>query len=225
MQAILDAPDMTTFSGRRDQILLLLLYNTGARESEIAGLQIQDVSLGSRVSIHIRSKGRQNRAVPLWDKTVRLLRAWLKELDGKPDSPLLPNVRGNPLTRSGITQRLEHAVQQATASEPSLQSQRISLHLIRHTTAMHLPQSEVELTVVATWLGHESIQTTYQYADLESKKQALASLNPPAMKNLHSSARMPSCSSLTASDYAHCGVGKTRQQAATTRLHIIQNSA
>lgn len=181
MQAILDAPDMTTFSGRRDRILLLLLYNTGARASEIAGLQIQDVSLGSRVSIHIRGKGRKNRAVPLWNKTAQLLRIWLKELDGQPDSPLLPNARGNPLTRSGITQRLEHAVQQATASEPSLQSQRISPHLIRHTTAMHLLQSGVELTVIAMWLGHESIQTTHQYldADLESKKQALASLHPP----------------------------------------------
>ncbi len=185
MQAILDAPDMITFSGRRDRILLLLLYNTGARASEIAGLQIQDVSLGSRVSIHIRGKGRKNRSVPLWNKTARLLRTWLKELDGKPVSPLLPNARGNPLTRSGITQRLAHAVQQATTSEPSLQSQRISPHLIRHTTAMHLLQSGVELTVIAMWLGHESIQTTHQYldADLESKKQALASLHPPDVKN------------------------------------------
>lgn len=185
MQTILDAPDITTFSGRRDRILLLLLYNTGARASEIAGLQIQDVSLDSRVSIHIHGKGRKNRSVPLWQKTASLLRTWLKELDGQPGSPLLPNARGNPLTRSGITQRLEHAVQLAIAGEPSLQAQRTSPHLIRHTTAMHLLQSGVELSVIAMWLGHESIQTTHQYldADLESKKKALDSLNPPNVKN------------------------------------------
>lgn len=183
MQVILDAPDSTAFSGRRDQILLLLLYNTGARASEIAGLQIQDVSLESRVSVHIRGKGRKNRSVPLWQKTARLLRAWLKEIDGTPDSPLLPNARGNPLTRSGIAQRLEHTVQQAVLKEPSLRSLRISPHLIRHTTAMHLLQSGVDLSVIAMWLGHESIQTTHQYldADLESKKRALACLNPPVV--------------------------------------------
>ena len=105
MQAILDSPDVVTFSGQRDRVLLMLLYNTGARASELAGLQIQDVSLESRVSVHIRGKGRKNRSVPLWRETARLLRSWLRQLDGAPASPLLPNARGNPMTRSGIAQR------------------------------------------------------------------------------------------------------------------------
>ncbi len=183
MQAILDSPDVTTFSGRRDRVLLLLLYNTGARASEIAGLQIQDVSLESRGSVCIRGKGRKNRSMPLWQKTVRLLRSWLKELDSAPDSPLLPNIHGQRLTRYGIAQRLQYTVQRAVSEEPSLQSLRISPHLIRHTTAMHLLQSGVDLSVIAMWLGHESTQTTHQYldADLESKKRALACLEPPCV--------------------------------------------
>jgi integrase/recombinase XerD len=184
MQAILDLPDVATFSGRRDRALLLLLYNTGARASEIAGLRIQDLILQSRVSVHIRGKGRKNRSMPLWPKTARLLRAWLQELDGAPDSPLLPNTRGQGLTRSGIAQRLRQAVQRARSQEPSLRALRISPHLIRHTTAMHLLQSGVDLSVIAMWLGHESTQTTHQYldADLELKKQALACLEQPGVR-------------------------------------------
>jgi len=181
IQAILDSPDVATFSGQRDRVLLLLLYNTGARASELAGLRIQDVSLESRVSVQIRGKGRKNRSVPLWQKTARLLRSWLQQLDGAPGSPLLPNARGGRMTRSGIAQRLEYAVQRVASEEPSLRKLRISPHLIRHTTAMHLLQSGVDLSVIAMWLGHESIQTTHQYldADLESKKRALACLEPP----------------------------------------------
>ena len=181
MQAILDSPDVVTFSGQRDRVLLMLLYNTGARASELAGLQIQDVSLESRVSVHIRGKGRKNRSVPLWRETARLLRSWLRQLDGAPASPLLPNARGNPMTRSGIAQRLQYAVGRVASEHPSLRSLRVSPHLIRHTTAMHLLQSGVDLSVIAMWLGHETTQTTHQYldADLETKKRALAHLEPP----------------------------------------------
>ena len=125
MQAIIDSPDAATFSGQRDSILLMLLYNTGARVSEVAGLQIQDVSLESRMSIHIRGKGRKNRSVPLWRQTARLLRAWLRQLDGTPNSPLLPNARGKPMTRGGITQRLKLAVQRVS-KHVALGSVRIS---------------------------------------------------------------------------------------------------
>lgn len=181
MQAILDSPDEATFSGQRDGVLLTLMYNTGARASELAGLQIQDVSLASRVSVHIRGKGRKNRSVPLWRQTARLLRSWLRQLDGRPDSPLLPNARGKAMTRSGIAQRLRYAVQRAASEHPSFASMAISPHMIRHTTAMHLLQSGVDLSVIAMWLGHETTQTTHQYldADLETKKQALACLESP----------------------------------------------
>ena len=115
IQAIIDSPDATTFSGQRDRVLLMLLYNTGARVSELAGLRVQDVSLESRMSVHVRGKGRKNRSVPLWRQTVKLLRSWLRQLDGAPDSPLLPNARGNPMTRSGIAQRLRLAVKRAAS--------------------------------------------------------------------------------------------------------------
>ena len=181
MQALIDSADTATVSGQRDQVLLLLLYNTGARVSELADLKIQDVSLDSRVSVRFHGKGRKNRSVPLWRQTVKLLRAWLRQLDGQPHSCLLPNARGNPMTRSGIAQRLRLAVHRAASKHPALQTMRISPHTIRHTTAMHLLQSGVDLSVIAMWLGHETTQTTHQYldADLESKKRALATLEPP----------------------------------------------
>lgn len=181
IQAIIDSPDTATVSGQRDQVLLVLLYNTGARVSELAGLQVKDVSLDSRVSVHIHGKGRKNRSVPLWRQTVKLLRAWLRQLGGEPNSFLLPNARGNSMTRSGVAQRLRMAVNRAASKLPQLRSMRISPHTIRHTTAMHLLQSGVDLSVIAMWLGHETTQTTHQYldADLESKKRALARLEQP----------------------------------------------
>lgn len=184
IQAIIDSPDTATFSGQRDRILLVLLYNTGARVSELGGLRIQDVSLESRMSVHVHGKGRKNRSVPLWRQTVKSLRAWLRQLDGAPDSPLLPNARGNPMTRSGIAQRLKLAVKRAASEQPALRSMRISPHTIRHTTAMHLLQSGVDLSVIAMWLGHETTETTHQYldADLEAKKRALACLEPPRVR-------------------------------------------
>jgi len=181
VQAIVDSPDAATFSGQRDRVLLMLLYNTGARVSELAGLRVRDVSLESRMSVHIHGKGRKNRSVPLWRQTVKLLRSWLRQLGTTPDSPLLPNARANPMTRSGIAQRLRLAVNRAASEHPALRSARISPHTIRHTTAMHLLQSGVDLSVIAMWLGHETTQTTHQYldADLELKKRALACLEPP----------------------------------------------
>jgi len=184
IQAIMESPDAATLSGQRDRVLLMLLYNTGARVSELAGLRIQDVSLESRMSIRIHGKGRKNRSVPLWRQTAKALRAWLRRLDGVPDSPLLPNARGAPMTRSGIAQRLKLAVKQAASEHTSLRSARISPHTIRHTTAMHLLQSGVDLSVIAMWLGHESTQTTHQYldADLEAKKRALSRLEAPRVR-------------------------------------------
>jgi site-specific recombinase XerD len=184
IQAIINSPDPATFSGQRDRVLLMLLYNTGARVSELASLRIQDVSLESRMSVHVHGKGRKNRSVPLWRQTVKLLRTWIRQLDGAPDSPLLPNARGNSMTRYGITQRLRLAVKQAATEHSSLRSARISPHTIRHTTAMHLLQSGVDLSVIAMWLGHETTQTTHQYldADLELKKQVLASVEPPRIR-------------------------------------------
>ncbi|HUE72278.1 MAG TPA: site-specific integrase [Pirellulaceae bacterium] len=184
IQAVLNAPDATTWAGQRDRLLLLLMYNTGARVSEVTALKIQDVDVESRSSVHILGKGRKRRSVPLWRETGRQLRAWLRRANSTPDSPLLPNARGGPMSRSGVTQRLQLAVARASANCPALHSIPVSPHTIRHTTAMHLLQSGVDLSMIALWLGHESIQTTHQYldADLKTKREALAHLESPRLR-------------------------------------------
>jgi site-specific recombinase XerD len=193
MQHLLVAPDASTKVGLRDRVLLMLMYNTGARVSEMAALRVGDLHLESGGSVHIHGKGRKQRSVPLWKQTIRLLRQWLKQTDNSPEKPLLPNARGNSMTRAGIAQRLQRAVTIAAAQDRSLRKHHISPHTIRHTTAMHLLQAGVDLSVIAMWLGHESIQTTHQYlqADLESKKKALAALESPRLPRSRRAAANP----------------------------------
>lgn len=175
MQAVLDAPDPTTWAGQRDRVLLAVMYNTGARVSEVVGLRRGDLSDAGARSLRIRGKGRKERVVPLWKKTAAALAAWSRRLDDGPDGPLSPNARGGPLSRSGFEDRLALAVETAAAACPGLRSKSVSPHTIRHTTAMHLLQSGVDLTVIALWLGHESPETTHQYveADLKMKEEVL----------------------------------------------------
>jgi site-specific recombinase XerD len=184
MQALLDGVDVSNKTGLRDRILLTLMYNTGARVSEIAALTVGDLRLDQGGSIHIRGKGRKHRNVPLWRESVRLLRAWLGKISPKPETPLVPNARGRHMTRSGIESRLRAVLAGAQAQEPSIGRVRVSPHTIRHTTAMHLLQSGVDLSVIAMWLGHESIQTTHQYlkADLDTKRRALSHLRAPTSR-------------------------------------------
>jgi len=191
MQSLLEAPDASTKTGLRDRVLLMLMYNTGARVSEITALRIGDLHLDDGGVVHIHGKGRKQRSVPLWRQTVRLLRQWLKEIEHSSEKPLLPNARGNAMTRAGVAQRLRHAVGLAVQRDPTLGNRRVSPHTIRHTTAMHLLQSGVDLSVIAMWLGHESIQTTHQYlqADLETKRKALLSVKSPKLPRSH---RVPS---------------------------------
>ena len=181
MQTLLESPDSSTPTGLRDRVLLLLMYNTGARVSEITALRIGDLQLDSGGCARIRGKGRKQRSVPLWKETVKLLRQWLKPMHNLSERPLFTNARGDAMSRAGVAQRLRHLLALAAKRDPSLRQRRISPHLIRHTTAMHLLQSGVDLSVIAIWLGHESIQTTHQYlqADLEVKKKTPASLPSP----------------------------------------------
>lgn len=185
MQTLVGACDGSTVAAERDRLLLLLLYNTGARVSEVATLRIKDVSLDLNASVQIQGKGRKQRTVPLWKQTVQLLRPWLVRIAAKPDSPLLPNSHGQSLTRFGIAQRLRRAAARAAIKDPAFKKLRVTPHVIRHTTAMHLLQSGVDLSVIALWLGHENIQTTHGYlaADLELKKQALACLKHPQIQH------------------------------------------
>jgi len=185
MLAVIGMPD-ATWIGQRDHALLLLLYNTGARVSEIVGVKVGEVVLHEGAAcVHLHGKGRKQRSVPLWRSTVRAIRAWLRRnpqfVSG---SPLLPNRDGQSMSRWNVTQRLHRAVQVAAESCPDLATRPISPHTIRHTTAMHLLQAGVDITVIALWLGHESPATTHQYveADLAMKERALARLHEPEAK-------------------------------------------
>lgn len=182
MEAVLDAPDRTAWSGRRDHALFTLLYNSGARVSEAVGLCCKDVCLAPTAYVCIRGKGRKERSVPLWKSTAHVLKQWLREIDGREQAPLFPNRYGRQLTRSGVEDRLQRAVSTAANRCPSLRSKGVSPHTLRHTTAMHLLQAGVDVTVIALWLGHESSETTHHYveADLEMKQRILDRLEAPA---------------------------------------------
>jgi integrase/recombinase XerD len=184
MEAILAAPDPATWSGRRDRLLLLLLYNTGARVSEVTALTRGDIDLPHGRAVHLHGKGRKERVVPLWKRTAEPLREWMRALPCEPTQPLLPNRFGQALSRSGVEERLQRAVKTAQATCASLRNRRVSPHVVRHSTAMALLQSGVDLAVIALWLGHEDVATTHRYleADLAMKERALATLQPPQTK-------------------------------------------
>jgi integrase/recombinase XerD len=180
IDALLSAPDHATWTGRRDHALLLTLYNTGARVSEIAALRCSQVVVGTNTSIRLHGKGRKDRAVPIWSRTARVLRAWFHELGEAADRYVFPNTRGGPLTRHGIAYILDQTVERARRNCPSLAQKQVTPHVLRHTTAMHLLQAGVDVTVIALWLGHENMQTTHCYieADLTMKERALRTLQP-----------------------------------------------
>lgn len=181
MLAVIGTPGSSWVS-QRDHLLLGLLYNTGARVSEIIGVRVSDVVLDSAACIHLHGKGRKQRTVPLWHSIAKETKAWLKlnPLLGA-TSALLPNREGQAMTRDNVTKRLALAVATAAKTTPTLEKRHLSPHTIRHTTAMHLLQSGVDISVIALWLGHESPSTTHHYveADLAMKDRALARLQEP----------------------------------------------
>ena len=183
VEAILAAAG-ESWTGHRDYLLFLLLYNTGARISEILALRVRDVLVTDGRCLVLQGKGRKERSVPLWRITQTRLRQWLKQNPGKPESPLLPNRFGQSLTRSGAAWQLRQLLQRASAKIPALRQRRISPHTFRHTTAMHLLQGGVAPEIIALWLGHESPNTTHLYveADLQMKRQALEVLTEPKSK-------------------------------------------
>lgn len=185
MLAVIGTPDDTWLS-QRDHALFLLMYNTGARVSEIIGLKVGDVVLDAAAAcVHLHGKGRKQRSVPLWHSTVKTVRSWLRlNSQFEAASPLLPSRDGNAMTRSNVTKRLMLALRTASEHHPRLTQQRVSPHTIRHTTAMHLLQAGVDISVIALWLGHESPITTHHYveADLTMKDRALARLHEPDVR-------------------------------------------
>jgi integrase/recombinase XerD len=184
IDALLAAPDRTTWTGRRDHAMLLTATQTGLRASELTGLNCGDLHLAAGPHLSCRGKGRKQRITPLTQITVAVLRVWLSERAGHPDDPLFPTSRGQRLSRDGLERRLTKHVTAAAQRCPSLHEKNITPHTLRHTAAMQLLHAGVDTTVIALWLGHERVDTTqiYLHADLALKERALARTKPPDAK-------------------------------------------
>jgi integrase/recombinase XerD len=182
--ALLAAPDPGTWLGRRDHALLVLMIQTGVRVSELVGLRIRDVHLGTGAHIQVTGKGRKKRATTLTGETVVTTRTWLKERRGQPDEPLFPTRQGRRLSRYTVGAVVSKHAAAAAASCPSLKAKRVTPHALRHTNAMLLRTKGVDIATIALWLGHESTQTThiYEHADPALKEQAIARTAPLGAK-------------------------------------------
>lgn len=177
MDALLAAPDRCTPQGQRDYVLMLFLYNSGARASEAAGLRIADIDWQSQ-SVRIIGKGNKHRICPLWPTTVEHLRQITRQRE--PEQRLFLNRNRQPITRFGIHTLVERYALKAAVLAPSLSTKRVSPHVIRHSTATHLLRAGVDINTIRAWLGHASLNTTNIYAetDLETKARALATCTP-----------------------------------------------
>jgi len=180
VDALLAAPDRSRWTGRRDHALLLVATQTGLRASELIGLACSDVHTETGAHISCLGKGRKERITPLTKNATTVLRQWLAERRAQPTEPLFPARHGGSLTRDGLERRLAKHVALATTSCPTLGTKHVTMHTLRHTTAMRLLHAGVDTTVIALWLGHESVETTqiYLHADLALKERALARTNP-----------------------------------------------
>jgi site-specific recombinase XerD len=179
--ALIAAPDQSRWIGRRDHALLTLAIQTGARVSELTALRCQDVHLGVGPHVQIAGKGRKQRATPLTKHTVAALREWMQERAGQPDQPLFPTSRGRALSRDAIALLVAKHANAATHGCPTQHNKTVSPHTLRHTAAMNLLHAGVDSTVIALWLGHESVEATqiYLHADMQIKERALARTTPP----------------------------------------------
>jgi integrase/recombinase XerD len=185
MKSVLAAPDISTWAGRRDSVMFSLLYNTGARVSELAKICVEDAELMSTApSVRLHGKGRKQRTIPLWRETVALLRSWIKAEGLRAGQLLFCNRFNTQLTRSAVAERFALAVTRAREKCTQMRGRHITCHTVRHTTAMHMLQGGIDIAVISLWLGHESIETTMQYveADLKMKERALKAVAPPGTR-------------------------------------------
>ena len=180
LTALIAAPDRSTWAGRRDHALILLAAQTGLRISELTGLTIGDLHLGTGAHVSCHGKGRKDRITPLTSATITVLHGWLAERGGQPAQPLFPNRTGGRLSRDAIEHRLARHTATAAASCPTIRAKKITAHTLRHTAAMRLLHAGTDTSVIALWLGHEQTDTTqiYLHADLALKEQALARTTP-----------------------------------------------
>lgn len=180
VDALLEAVDQDNWAGRRDHAWLLLAVQTGLRVSEITGLKRSDVQFGSGAYVHVVGKGRKERSTPLTKQVIATLKDWLAEPDISKDATLFPSCRGERLSNDGVQYLLAKHIRHATKAFPSLENSHVTPHVLRHTAAMELLKAGVDVSVIALWLGHESIETTHIYleADLDMKRKALEKVSP-----------------------------------------------
>ncbi len=180
VDALLAAPDRTTWTGRRDHTLLALAVHTGLRASELTGLHCADLHLAQGAHVNCLGKGRKQRMTPLTKPVAAALRTWLTERVGAPDAPVFPTRTGQALSRDALAQRLATHLTAATQACPSLREKNVTPHTLRHTAAMRLLHAGVDTAVIALWLGHERLATTdiYIHADLALKERALDRTTP-----------------------------------------------
>jgi site-specific recombinase XerD len=180
IDALLRAPDLRTLAGRRDRALMLVAVQTGLRLSEITGLCRRAVCLGTGAHVRVLGKGRKERSTPLTRTTADVLRAWLREIADGDDAVVFPSARGNRLSADGVQYLLSKHVGRAREGCLSLREKNVTPHVLRHTTAMELLQAGADRSVIALWLGHESIATTQIYLDanLDIKQAALDKVEP-----------------------------------------------
>ena len=178
--ALLAAPDLTAWTGRRDQALLMLACQTGLRATELTSLTNSDVHLGTGAHVSCLGKGRKQRITPLTPATVTVLRGWLAERGGLPADPLFVTRRSTPLSRDAMERRIAKYTAIAAVSCPSLIEKKVSPHVLRHSAAMRLLNAGVDTSVIALWMGHENTATTqvYIHADLALKERAIARTAP-----------------------------------------------
>jgi site-specific recombinase XerD len=184
LDALLAAPDLARWEGRRDRALLTLAAQTGLRLSELIGLNCGDVQLGTGAHVRCTGKGRKQRCVPLTTLTAAVLRTWLQERGGDRDEPLFPTRTGRRLSDDAVARRV--AIHKTLAAQhcPSLADKKLTPHVLRHTTAMALLHAGVDTAVIALWLGHADIRSTqpYLHADMTIKERALARTTPANIK-------------------------------------------
>jgi site-specific recombinase XerD len=181
IKALVEAPDTTTWSGRRDRLLLLVAVQTGLRLSELSKLSRSDLALGTGAHVRCMGKGRKERCTPLTKQAVAILKGWMRELPTQESTRVFPNARGGELSGDGVRYILSKHLATAARVCPSLQKKKITPHWLRHTMAMELLQAGVDRAVIALWMGHESVETTQIYlsANLELKEKALAKTQSP----------------------------------------------
>jgi site-specific recombinase XerD len=180
VDALLAAPDQGTWSGRRDHAFLLVAAQTGLRLSEMTGLKREDLVLGAGAHVRVIGKGRKERCTPVTLSTRAVLKSWLREPQQGDGDLLFPSARGRRLSVHGVQYLINKHREAASRACPSLSKKRVTVHCLRHTVAMDLLQSGVPRSVIALWLGHESVETTQIYLDatLAMKEQALAKIAP-----------------------------------------------